>query len=234
MSVKSGAYQYAVLQQPAAMAEDGHLATNWREWKTAFDCYMIATGKEKAESREKCALFLHIIGKYGREILEEIDIDESDKTNYNTLISKFTLHCDPSRNINYERHIFFETHQEEGTFDKFLRSLKLRSKSCEFGQLRNSLIVTQIIRGIKDGSMRERMLAKTKLDLEEAVSWCRAVETANKQAEACAAPAARASPEAAVDALRAGSARHGSGGIGAGPAAATATGLSRIQCAYGL
>lgn len=177
---------YTMLQQPAAMSDEGNIATNWREWKSAFDYYLIAIGKETATSREKCALFMHVIGKCGRDILEELDLDDESKQDYSVLVSKFANHCDPARNVNYVRHVFFDTYQRDEGFDKFLSTLKLKSKACEFGQLRNSLILTQLIRGIKDNDMRERLLSKPKLELENAVSWCRAAETASRQAQRCA------------------------------------------------
>lgn len=223
MSVKSETTQnqseciYTALQQPAAMSEEGNMATNWREWKLAFDYYLIAAGKENATSKEKCALFLHVIGKGGRDILEELDLEDKEKTDYEKLVAKFALHCDPTRNVNYERHVFFETYQREDSFDKYLSALKFKSKSCEFGQLRSSLILTQIIRGLKDSGMRERLLAKTKLNLEEAVTWCRAAESASKQSEACggaraaagaAATSAAAGAELALEAVRAGGGRR--------------------------
>lgn len=176
---------YSAIQQPAAMSDAGNVALNWREWKSSFDCYIIAAGKENASSREKCALFLHVIGKAGREVFEELDFDDKAKIEYDELVQRFTKHCDPARNVNFERHLFFEMNQGEECFEKFLSTLKLQSKTCEFGTLRNSLILTQIIRGIKDSHMRERLLAKSKLELDEAVSWCRAAESAGRQAEAC-------------------------------------------------
>ncbi|XP_026332842.1 uncharacterized protein LOC113239895 [Hyposmocoma kahamanoa] len=144
---------YSAIQQPAAMSDAGNVLMNWREWKTLFDCYIIAAGKEKASSREKCALFLHVIGKAGREIFEELDLDDKAKTDYDELVLRFTMHCDPARNVNFERHLFFEIYQGA-----------------------ENLILTQMIRGIKGSYMRERLLAISKLELDDAVSWCRAEE----------------------------------------------------------
>lgn len=172
---------YKVLKQPAAMSADGNMTSNWREWKSAFDYYMIATGKENAASREKCALFLHVIGRGGRKILDELDLDNDTENDYEKLVSIFAHHYDPTSNVNYERYVFFETFQHEDSFDKYFDVLKLKSKSCEFGQLRSSLILTQIIRGLNDEDMREQLLGKSKLDLEDAVAWCRAAEVARQQ-----------------------------------------------------
>lgn len=200
VSTSVAAAVYSAIQQPAAMSEEGNVSCNWREWKSSFDYYLIASGKEKAPSREKCALFLHVIGKHGREILEELDVSEEIKTNYDELVAKFAQHCDPARNVNYERHLFFETYQHEERFDKFVSNLKIKSKSCEFGSLRSSLILTQLIRGLKDSSARERLLAKRTLQLDEAVLWCRAGESAGRQAEACVG-GAHPAPVRALEAL---------------------------------
>lgn len=171
-----------VLKQPETMGEDGDMAANWREWKKTFDYYMIASGKENATSREKCALFLHIIGKGGREIFEELYLDNETENDYEKLVYKFELYYDPACSVNNQRHEFFNTFQNEDSFDVFLEVLKKKSKLCVFGRLRRELIVTQIIRGLKDSDVREQLLRKPNLDLEEAMARCKVAEIANQQA----------------------------------------------------
>lgn len=175
---------YTAVQQPPAMLGTGNLADNWRDWKQTFDWYLIASGREKSSSREKCALLLHVIGKTGRDLYEEFDISSSEQSNYEALCKKFADRCDPQKNVNFERHLFFETYQTSEDFEKYLASLRVKSKTCEFGTLRESLILTQVIRGIKDGQLRERMLRKRDLKLEDATAWCRAAELASEQAGA--------------------------------------------------
>lgn len=175
---------YPAIQQPAAMQDGGNRALCWREWKSAFDYYLIASGREKSSSKEKCAVFLHVIGKYGREVFEEFDLGK-DNLDYDQLVGKYQERFDPTKNVNFERHIFFDTYQKEKTFDNFISELKIKSKSCDFGSLKSSLILTQLIRGHKDPQMRERLLAREKLKLEEAEATCRAAERASSQAVAC-------------------------------------------------
>lgn len=171
----------AAIQQPPPMQEIGNICNNWRDWKNTFDWYLIASGREKASDREKVALFLHVIGKVGRELYNELDITQDIK--YEQLCVKFENRCDPQKNVNFERHIFFETYQNEQKFDKYLAALKVKSKSCEFKDMRDSLVLTQLIRGIKNEQLRESMLRKRDLILDEAVAWCRAAEVAGEQAE---------------------------------------------------
>lgn len=212
VSEKSTEIMYLNIQQPAAMQERGNMAVNWNEWKKSFDYFLTAAGREKASQKEKCALFLHVIGKYGREIYEEFDFDGSNE-NYDLLVTKFNDRFDPKININFERHMFFETYQKENSFDDFASDLKIKSKRCEFGSLRSSLILTQIIRGLKDSQMRERLLSRLTLNLEEAESCCRAAERASAQAAACSGRSGRGanddgeSPSGEVEQLR----REGAG-----------------------
>lgn len=205
---KSASLVYAAIQQPDPLQQDGNMATNWREFKSAFDYFLIASGKDSVSPKEKCALFMHVIGKYGREIIEELDISEADKHNYVSLCKKYSEHCDPKKNINYERHKFFEIYQKDQSFDKFLSSLKIQSKHCEFEGLKNSLILTQLIRGVQDVHMKEKLLAKSSLTLEEAIQWGRAAERAGQQASAYAAArvggSAAGSGDVTVEQLRRG------------------------------
>ncbi|KAI5640201.1 hypothetical protein NE865_07458 [Phthorimaea operculella] len=179
------------------MMEHGNVAVNWKEWKSAFDYYLIASGRSKASSTEKCAVFLHVIGKYGREVYEEFEFDSTEYT-YEQLVEKFKQRFDPAKNVNFERHLFFETYQKDRSFDNYLSDLKIQSKSCEFGTLKNSLILTQMIRGLRDSNMRERLLAKSKLDLDEAAKTCRTAERASAQAVACSSGGEAAARDAAA------------------------------------
>lgn len=181
-AITSETIMYSALQQPPPLCGDGNLADNYRYWKRTFDWYLIASGRENTSDREKCALFLHVIGPVGRDIYEELDVATEEELSYTSLCDKFSKRCDPQKNVNFERHVFFETVQNKESFEKFLALLKIRSKTCEFDKLRESLILTQLIRGVRDVQLRERMLRKSDLKLEEAASWCRAAEIAGQQA----------------------------------------------------
>ncbi|KPJ14178.1 hypothetical protein RR48_03716 [Papilio machaon] len=77
----------AAIQQPPPMQETGNMCNNWRDWKNTFDWYLIASGRDKASDREKVALFLHVIGKVGRELYNELDITDNNKDSLNSLIT---------------------------------------------------------------------------------------------------------------------------------------------------
>ncbi|KAL7859481.1 hypothetical protein SRHO_G00146280 [Serrasalmus rhombeus] len=69
------------------------------------------------------------------------------------------------------------------TFDCFMTDLKLKAQSCDFGDLKDSMVRDQIVYGILDKKTRERMLRDDKLTLEEAEKICHASELAQQHAK---------------------------------------------------
>ena len=59
-----------------------------------------------------------------------------------------------------------------------MRSL---AKTCNFGELRDNLIRDRIVIGIRDNSIRKKLLAEGKLTLDKCINICRANETTAKQ-----------------------------------------------------
>ena len=97
---------------------------------------------------------------------------------------KFDQYFTPKKNLPYTRFMFFTYNQtNEQTIDEFVTELKSRSRHCEFGTLRDSLIRDWIVAGIQDAKVRERLLRETDLTLDEAITICRAAEATKKQVE---------------------------------------------------
>lgn len=65
----------------------------------------------------------------------------------------------------------------------FLIDLKLKARTCNFGLLHDSMVRDQIVFGINDKKMRERLLRETELTLTDAVRICHASEVAQQHAK---------------------------------------------------
>ncbi len=79
---------------------------------------------------------------------------------------KFEDYCNPKRNITYQRHLFNTRGQGVNeTTDAYVTELRLEAKNCEFGALCNELIRDGIVVGIRDDSVRSRLLREPDLDL---------------------------------------------------------------------
>ena len=81
-----------------------------------------------------------------------------------------------------ERFNFNKIVQKEAeTFDQFVARLRQQAKFCDFGDLKNALISDRIVVGVRDESLRERLLRKTDLKLDKAIEFGRAAELIQKQ-----------------------------------------------------
>ncbi len=72
---------------------------------------------------------------------------------------KFDAHCLSKKNETNERYVSRTRKQHEGeAFDRFLTYLKIKAKTYNFNELRDSMIRDQIVFGICDKKVRERLL----------------------------------------------------------------------------
>lgn len=95
---------------------------------------------------------------------------------------KFEDYFVPTKNITFERYKFFSCDQKPGnTFDLYLAELYTLSKTCNFGDLRDSLIKDRIVCGIADNGLRERLLREKDLTLDKAIDLCRASQSSREQ-----------------------------------------------------
>ena len=82
----------------------------------------------------------------------------------------------------YERYLFFSRGQESGEpIDKYATVLRNTADSCEFQDLKDSLICDRIVFGIADNNMTERLLRVTDLTLNKALEIARAAEATQSQ-----------------------------------------------------
>ena len=127
---------------------------------------------------------LHVAGPEAIKIYNTFEyIEEEDREDVNTLLNKFDEHFLPQKNLSYERHIFHTRVQQPGeTIDEFVTDLKRKAATCDFEQLQDSLIKDRIIIGIKDVSLRTKLLEKRDLTLQQTIDVCRSAEVTNTQA----------------------------------------------------
>ena len=90
------------------------------------------------------------------------------------------------------------TIQEDRSFDIFVTDLRRKAEYCDFGAIKDSLIRDQIVVGINDPKLRERLLRKTDLTLEKAIKLCRITEQSQEQSKIFISPTTQTGIIAAV------------------------------------
>nr|XP_061820643.1 uncharacterized protein K02A2.6-like [Nerophis lumbriciformis] len=166
------------LKPPEKLKLSGNVDSNWRTFKQQFQLYMAAMALQDKPDARKVALLLTIAGPHAIEVYNTFVFDNPDEKNkLDVVIEKFDAHCSPKKNETYERYVFRSRVQAHGeSFDSFVTDLRLKAQTCYFATLKDSMIRDQIVCGIEDKKVRERLLRETELSLENAIKICHAAE----------------------------------------------------------
>ncbi|GBN17144.1 hypothetical protein AVEN_198890-1 [Araneus ventricosus] len=88
------------------------------------------------------------------------------------------------RNITYERQKLFLRVQREGqSVDDFITELRKQLRNRDYGSPSDSVLVDQLVRGLPESRLRERLLRVPDLDIKKAVDMSRAAEISKLQAQ---------------------------------------------------
>jgi hypothetical protein len=146
---------------------DGNLAENWRRWKQRFELFMTATEASKESGKIQSSMLLHLIGEDALEVFNtfEFAFDE-DKEKTSEILKNFDEYCNPKRNLTVERHIFNSRMQQPGeSFDQYVKDLRLKVKTCEYGTMADEMIKDRIVVGVQSYIVRGRLLRENDLNL---------------------------------------------------------------------
>ncbi|KAK3784424.1 hypothetical protein RRG08_039425 [Elysia crispata] len=135
----------------------------------------------KSTEKEKCAAFLYMIGRNGREIYNTWTTEETDQDKIEVLFNKFDTFCKPKYNVTLERYKFNTgIQQEHETLDEFVTEHTRLAKQCKFENLKEDMIRDRIVVGIRRPEVKDRLLREADLTFEKAMSICRADEESRK------------------------------------------------------
>ncbi|XP_051794266.1 uncharacterized protein LOC127530799 [Acanthochromis polyacanthus] len=155
--------------------DSANLAKSWKSWKEEFMLY-IELAMPDAEEKARVKLFYYLIGERGRELCGTL-IGSDARVTVSSLMAKLNEHCNPKVNETVERYRFFAHNQAPGeAIDKYVMDLRTLASSCNFGDLKESLIRDRIVCGTYSSSWRERLLREDNLDLDKCLKICRSME----------------------------------------------------------
>lgn len=163
-------------------------AEAWLKWKAKFTNYLEATNMLKETQERKMAIMLHVIGDEAQELTDtfvyhnEQGESITQGITLQMLIDKFDEFYIPKKNITYERRKFLTTMQKDNqSIEDYVAELRKTIKTCEYGQFAEDFIKDQLVGGIKDDQVRERLLRVHDLNLNKALEICRATEVAKQR-----------------------------------------------------
>jgi hypothetical protein len=162
---------------------NGNTTDNWKRWIQKFEIYATATELTTKPENIQCAQLLYRLGEDCIEIYNSFEFKDGEKDNYNILKKKFEDYFVPKKNLTYCRYKFFSSRQGSESIEQFVTDLRNKARECELGDLQDELIKTMLITGIRDESVREKLIEKdgTSLTLDKAVECCILTENSRKQ-----------------------------------------------------
>ena len=150
----------------------GNISENWKKFLQRSEIFATASELDKKEEKTQCAQLLHLLGEEAIQIYNTFTFKDEEVNKINILKQKFSQHFSPKKNITYERYKFFTHRQGHQKIEQFITELKNIASQCEFEKLKDELIKTMIIIGIKDETLRERLLDKEDTELDKVVECC--------------------------------------------------------------
>lgn len=171
-----------ILPPPTLDFSAANIAEKWRKFKQRFELFLISEEKDKKSDAVKVALFLQCAGEEAIDLYNTFGLPPTASAKLEDVYSKFEDHCNPRKNLTVERFHFNRIQQKDNeTFDQFVASLRQQAKWCEFGELRDGLITDRIVIGVRDESLRERLLRRADLNIDAAIEMGRAAELVQKR-----------------------------------------------------
>ena len=115
--------------------------------------------------------------KQAIEVYNTFSFTAEEEGKYESVIEEFTACCNPKKNETYERCVFHSRKQLQGEpVEQFVADLKLKAQTCQFDNLRDSMIRDRLVLGVSSQRVRDCLLRQEDLDLDKAVKICQAAD----------------------------------------------------------
>lgn len=162
----------------------GNLRRYWLLLKQELELFITATSSDKPWTEAvKVAILLSTISDDAVDVYNTFVFAEGEnKEDHATFVRKFDWCCVQRVYDVHQRHVFRLRVQDEAEpSERFLRVIKKQAKLCNFGELEPSLIRNQLVFGISDKKLRQRLLGDNDLTLQTVEQMCKAVEVSAQQ-----------------------------------------------------
>lgn len=170
------------IARPDKLKLTGNLAENWKRFKRSFDNFLVAAECNTKSDAVKIAIFLNTLGEEGNDVFDAFGLTTEQKEVYTTVIQTFENFCKPKTNEVYERFVFYQRNQKEGEpFDAFLMEIRRLVRTCEFGEMEQTMLRDRIVLGITNKRLQTKLLETNGLTYDIAVEKCRADEVTQEQ-----------------------------------------------------
>ena len=156
----------------------------WRKWRKLVQAHATVTQFAKKKDDERAAIIVTLLGLRALDLHDSLPFSsDAEKADLKSTLDYLEDHFVGKTNIIHERFVFNSREQHEGeSFPQYLAVLRQQARLCNFQNIDEEQIMRdRLVCGIRDESLRQTMLAKQKLTLEECIMLCRGKEQATSQ-----------------------------------------------------
>ncbi|XP_068607160.1 zinc finger protein 665-like [Brachionichthys hirsutus] len=141
---------------PAFLPAPGEPAMVWHDWIKAFELYMGSIGEKELLDSSKCLLLQNCLGPEGARIFRTL---VSSETSYSAAIAALTGHFSSDHTSQVSRLKFHQRTRMPGeTVAQFVAALGELLRPCNYGDLKDRLVLNQLIQNTNCPRLKERLL----------------------------------------------------------------------------
>ena len=181
---------------PPQIELSGNLANNSKQWKQVWSAYELVTRLNEQTDEYRVDALITCISPKALAIHNGLPFQsEDEKKNLAKILELWESYCLGKTNIIYERYRFNNRNQDAGeSIDTYASNLRSLSDTCNFGALKDEIIRDRIVCGVRDSSLRKKLLQVPELTLEKCIDMCRSAEATSTQLEAMSAQTSHVPP----------------------------------------
>ena len=123
---------------------------NWEEWYGRWEKFRAISGLNKKSEELQVQHLLYTMGPKSESLVNRLQLDDTQLKSYDETSQALKLHFVGMVNKVYERIRFFSTHQGDDNVEAFISKLYQRAERCQFGLLKEDMMMHQILAGMAD------------------------------------------------------------------------------------
>ena len=161
------------------LAHPGRPPVAFKQWRFAFDTYLLVIGGKDFSADRQKAVLLHCLEREGQMIYQTIaEMDRpTGESEFDYTIRKLEDHFEPQINPIAEKFKFRQSRQREGEIAAdFVADLRGLVANCDFRDMADEIIRDQVEEATIHEKLGERFLQDSKLTLSTALEVSEACE----------------------------------------------------------
>ena len=162
--------------------EEYYEKESWTEYTECLEQYMYFAANEITDRGKKRAVLLSVCGAKTHKLIRNL-VNPRKPTNksFAELVNLVKNHLNPRPSSIVYRCKFNSRFRQQGeTVQQYVAELRNLSEHCEFGDQLEKMLCDQLVCGVNNEHIQQRLLAESQLEFKKAMELATAMETADK------------------------------------------------------